>query len=263
MITKHDMPTSTTDRYLNNYTGMGKFILMVLIIGSSALESKAFSQEILGDVLSGKLVNPEVGVYAWYTLEDRTEERLFFLRQAIVGEERVRLRRGYWVETEIVPQVGYPAIYKMLLTGPASDPANVHKIMLKEGLQEVQEIDVARLREEQDEIIAPKRTLVGTELLDLSDETIETDRYILEKNGLKTELWINDKVRPLGIIKLVTPDGELKLLRYGKGGVDGLSAFDRADIIAQPEDVNRTDIRVHTEVEDSGPTTNFRGRTQD
>ncbi len=263
MVTNHVSSSYKTCRFLCNYNDMVKFILIALMIGSGTLGSQAFSQEILGDVLSGKLVNPEVGVYAWYTLEDKTEERLFFLRQAIVGEERVRLRRGYWVETEIIPQVGYPAIYKMLLTGPASDPGNVHKIMFKEGMQEVQEIDVASTQDESDDKATTNRTLVGTELLDLSDETIETERYILEKDGQKTELWINDKVRPLGIIKLVTPDGELKLLRYGKGGVDGQSAFDRADALTQPEDINRTDIRVHTEVEDSGPTTNFRGRTQD
>jgi len=93
----------------------------------------AQGQGVISDVFSGSLVNPKVGAWAWYDINGgRTADggviRLGAMRLAIVGEEKVRDKQGYWLEMEYVPSVGYPSVYKMLLTGPAKDPANVHKM---------------------------------------------------------------------------------------------------------------------------------------
>jgi len=98
------------------------------------------AQGIMSDLMNGKLINPEVGAYAWYSLKDTVTGREFFLRQAIVGEERVKRKTAYWLETELVPRVGFPSVYKMLLTGPASDPKNVHRLIVREGDGVVQEV---------------------------------------------------------------------------------------------------------------------------
>ena len=98
------------------------------------------AQGLMGDVLAGKLVNPEPGVFAWYDLMDAATQRIFYVRQAVVGEEKAGRKKGYWVETEVVPQTGFPAVYKMLVTGPASEPGNVHRLIVREGRGPAQEL---------------------------------------------------------------------------------------------------------------------------
>ena len=49
--------------------------------------------------MSGALINPEVGVFAWYELKDNESGRKLFMRQAIVGEKG-RRKKGYYLETD-------------------------------------------------------------------------------------------------------------------------------------------------------------------
>jgi hypothetical protein len=103
------------------------------LVALAFLCAAAEGQGVISDVFSGSLVNPKVGAWAWYDINggltaDGGVIRLGAMRLAIVGEEKVRDKQGYWLEMEYVPSVGYPSVYKMLLTGPAKDPANVHKM---------------------------------------------------------------------------------------------------------------------------------------
>ncbi len=219
---------------------MARVWLAMAMIGVSALSASA--QGIIGDVLSGTLVKPEVGDFAWYDLTDKTEDKRYYLRQAIVGAEKVKRKKGYWVETEVIPQVGYPAIYKMLLTGPASDPKHVHRVLLREGRNPVQEIPVDRnaKAEKEPEVT---RTSLGKEPISLPDgSVIEADHLEIKSEGEKTDIWISDMVPPMGIVRLVSPDGELMLRRYGRGGSDGESAIDRAP--ATPDHESGVKVRV-------------------
>ena len=119
-----------------------KKLLIVFLALSCAPVASVSAQGIMSDLMSGKLINPEVGAYAWYNLRDKTTGQEFFLRQAIVGMEKVNRKDAYWFETELVPRVGFPSIYKMLLTGPASDPKNVHRLVVREGEGAVQEVSL-------------------------------------------------------------------------------------------------------------------------
>jgi len=217
------------------------------------LAGTAAAQGIVGDVLAGKLINPEVGVFAWYDLKDASTGKTLFLRQAIVGTERVKRKTGYWVETEIIPEVGFPAVYKMLLTGPASNSTNVHRIVMKEGQRPPREIPV-----EEDAVSAEtpeERESLGKESLTIPAGSIEAEHVVITSGGARTEVWLNDAVRPMGIVRLTSPEGELMLRRYGKGGPDAESAM------ARPSDRNETEKNVEVRV-DSGVTTNFSGRAK-
>lgn len=101
-----------------------------------------FAQGVLGDVMTGKLVNPKDGAWAWYDLRDAETEQGLLMRLAIVGRERVRRRQGHWLEVEIVPMVGYRSVYKMLVTGPASDPSHLHQLLVREGREPVVEMEL-------------------------------------------------------------------------------------------------------------------------
>lgn len=189
--------------------------------------SAATAQSITAEVLSGKLINPEVGAYAWYDLKDFSVEHKFRLRQAIVGKERVRFKTGYWLETQIIPEVGFPAVYKMLLTGPASDPGNVHRVILQEGQRPLVEIEVQDAPKGPDQ--KTERKSLGVEDIPLIEGSITAEHFELVgsagADGKSTEVWINEAVRPMGIVRLKSPQGELNLIRYGVGGPDGQSVL--------------------------------------
>jgi hypothetical protein len=197
------------------------FLIPALFLLSRA----APAQDMITDVFSGKLINPETGVFAWYDLIDADTGRTYFLRQAIVGEEKVKRKTGWWVETEVMPEAGFPAVYKMLLTGPASDPENIHKLIVKEGQQPPRVVPVPEPEKGGKKKKKPARESLGTETIQLFQGEIQAEHVVLKEDGEKTELWLNNAVRPMGIVRMVTGDGELNLKRYGKGGEDARSAI--------------------------------------
>lgn len=200
----------------------GAFFCAVLFSGA------ALGQGLVGDVLMGDLVNPKMGAWAWYDLSDARGEQTSVMRLAIVGEERVGLKAGHWLEMEVVPLVGYRSVYKMLLTGPASNPKNVHKVLLREGRGEVEDVPLPEEDGEAktDEPPDPERKLVGEEEIAVQADTkVKAEHYELVSDGKKVEVWLNEDVRPLGIVRMVSPSGELKLRAYGLGGQDARSVI--------------------------------------
>jgi hypothetical protein len=203
----------------------------------------AFAQDgVMADIMSGKLVNPSVGVWAWYDIKDTASGQQLFLRQAVVGEAKVEGKNGYWIETEVVPRVGYPIVYKMLLTGPAGDPKNIHKVIVRDGTNDPKEMAVDSSAAQSGSFGSAERKSVGKENIETAQGTVEAEHVVAEENGKKTELWTSDKIPPMGIVKLVSPDGELILKNYGKGGPDGESAVDRK--IDAPSSKGETTVTV-------------------
>lgn len=210
----------------------------VLFFCAAAMAASApvHAQQLMSDVFSGKLIEPEAGVYSWYDLKDLKTGSVYYLRQAIVGEEKVGKAQAYWVETEVTPQVGFPTVYKMLLTGPASDPKHIHRLLVREGAEVAQEmpVDVAAEEQKKSKQDEGKRTSQGEEEVKLADgSSLKADHVIVEKGGERTELWLNNSVRPMGIVRVLNADGELILRRYGKGGKDAESALS-AQAAGQP-----------------------------
>ncbi|MCK5860930.1 MAG: hypothetical protein KAH38_00505 [Candidatus Hydrogenedentes bacterium] len=223
-------------------------ILVVLLAGT------AWSQNVFSDVMSGKLINPEVGVFAWYELKDASTGRNLFMRQAIVGKKEVKGKTGFYLETEVIPEVGFPIIYRMLLTGPASDPANVHEIMMKNGSQPVERVPLDALKEEETEEKPVLRESLGKETMTIAADNLEleVEHFTLTQGDNISEVWLNNDARPMGIVKLVSVDGELLLTRFGKGGADAESAIDR-----KLKEQERDDVKVKVS---HGPTQNFSGK---
>lgn len=199
-----------------------KCIMLFVFVGLPAVTTPA--QGMLSDLMSGKLIDPEVGTFVWYTLTDSTTHREYYLRQAVVGQERVKRKDAYWLETELVPKVGFPSVYKMLLTGPAHDPKNVHRLLVREGQGAVQEMEVDRAQK-----AAPKpdesRSSLGIEMVTYPGGEIEAEHFLVTSGDVTTEIWVSDEIKPMGLVRMKTTQGELTLQRFGKGGQDGRSAF--------------------------------------
>ena len=216
------------------------------------MSGAALGQGVFSDVMSGKLIDPEVGVFAWYELKDTATGSKFFMRQAIVGKKQVEGKDGYYLETEVMPEVGFPIIYKMLLTGPASDPKNVHEIMVKDGAHRAERVPLDVLESDDTELQTLRESL-GKETLATPAGDIEAEHFSLTHGDSTSEVWVNDDIRPMGIVKLVSPEGELILTRFGSGGPDAESALDR-----KIKEHNEEDIKVEVT---PGPSRNFSVKT--
>lgn len=233
-----------------------------------ALDGGARAQGVLSDILSGNLVDPEVGAYSWYHLKDSGEGANYRLRQAIVGEERVRFRKGYWVEVELVPELGFPVVYKFLLTGPANRARNVHRILVKQGEFPVREMEIDPDADADSVLESAAREPAGVEIIETESGPISAERFTVDSEDGRTEVWISPEVRPTGIVKLVSPEGELVLKRHGVGGIDGLSAIPDEETVparpraAEPEPQGRRPTRnfsIRVEPGEEPPPTRPRG----
>ena len=213
--------------------------------------SMAPAQGVIGDVLAGKLVNPKVGAWAWYDLTDAATGRRYVVRHAIVGKEKVDRKTGYWVELEVVPRLGHKSIYKMLLTGPANEPKNVHKILFREGPGPVQQAALGQDSTETDEgapeVEKPERKTLGKEDVPTLGGTIPAEHFELTTGGHKLEVWLNEDVRPMGIVRMKSADGDLILRNYGAGGPDARSMIDDVPEVGTEESRASPEFRVYVE----------------
>jgi hypothetical protein len=204
------------------------FVLTALLASMPPVQA----QGVVNDLLAGRLLDPKVGQWAWYTLHSADDEQRLAVRQAIVAAEPVGRRTGYWLEVEIVPEAGYKTVFKMLLTGPASDPRNVHRIIAKYGLDPAYEVPVEQ-HLTADEAPRARRRSQGMEDLLTHSGVIRAERFTVTQGEQELDLWLHDAVLPTGIVRLRSSEGEMILSRYGTGGRDAESLID-ADEIVQP-----------------------------
>jgi hypothetical protein len=234
-----------------------------LILGLLAMPLRAAAQGVMSDLIAGQLLRPEPGVFAWYQLIDQATGTKYFLRQAIVGAEKVKKKQGYWLETQVQPETGYGVVYKMLLTGPATDPANIHKIIMQEGTQPPQELDIDPKARPESALASGEQRLVGNEEIATPQGTLVCQHFTVDGEKGPTDLWLNDSVRPMGVVRLRSPEGELMLQRFGQGGADGESVIQLKPVDQPslgPSGGSRTEIR--TRPATGGPNKNFSGRKE-
>ena len=67
---------------------------------------------------------------------------------------------------------------------------------------------------------------------------------VFEREGDRTEVWTSDQARPMGIVRLVSKEGELMLRTTGKGGTDAESALDRAYPAPPGSDDTKVQVQV-------------------
>lgn len=197
--------------------------LLSVVIAAIAWAPIGVAQGALGDFLAGSLVKPAEGQWAWYDIAEKASGLTYSVRQAIVGSEKVGKRMGWWFEMEVVPPVGYAQVYRMLLTGPASDPKNIHKMVVEDGKSPAREIPVDPETAEKGPMQMAERTLLGTENVKYLKGTIDAEHYVFDTEQGKVDVWINESVAPTGIVRIASANGDLILREYGVGGEAGRS----------------------------------------
>ena len=248
----------------------------------------AQGQGVISDVFSGKLVNPKAGAWAWYDVTGAQTEgggtvQLGKMRLAIVGEETVKGKQGYWLEMEYIPSLGYPSIYKMLLTGPADDPANVQKVFRRDGTEKKEEVPLKPEGKKKDRDKAeesppepkqePERKLVGEEDIATSggnvqgrstSVTLHAQHYEVVDGNATLDIWLNESVSPMGIVQMKSGEGGLLLRDHGTGGAYARSVIDEPPPTAKenPKGGVKVDVRVEREPKRTTPAKPSKGRPQ-
>jgi len=226
---------------------------MVLLFALLFMAPLAPAQGLVGDLLAGKLVNPKVGQWAWYNLVAAKGGKKYVIRQAIVGEERVSRKQGYWVEFEIIPEVGFKIVYKMLLTGPASDPENIHRVIEKSGVDPAQEVAVDQAAAKPVASESKRRSL-GLEDIHTLDGAIRAEHYEVLEGADIIHVWINEKINPTGIVRMRSLDGEMVLRNHGSGGENADSVIAEKPLPPNVETVpkQKPQVRAETKANEEG-----------
>ncbi len=221
----------------------GRICACLVGVTAILLATPCYAQGVVGDLLGGKLVNPKVGQWAMYDLLDTKGGQKYLVREAIVGEEEVDRKPGYWVEFEITPPVGFKEVFKMLLTGPAGDPANVRRVIEKSGIDPAREVPVDASPGDKDNEHA-KRTSLGMEPIATNDGPIRAEHFEVETGKRTMHVWVNEQVTPSGVVKLKAPDGEMTLRNYGIGGSAAKSIITEKPLAADAPATPRTQPQI-------------------
>jgi hypothetical protein len=230
--------TSATARIVE--TGvLFKRVVLVLLLGWGV----PAAAQGMNDLLAGKLVDPKVGQWAWYDLTDTSGANKFMVRQAIVGEEKVGRQTAHWVEVEIVPAIGYKTAYKMLLTGPASDPRNIHKIVYRQEPDPPEELPVDEALGDMKAVPEPKRERVGKDTVKTASGDVDAEHYRVAGANGPLDIWINESLPPTGIVRITSEEGEMILKAYGVGGSSAASAMDAQSDAKKPQVTVKTEKR--------------------
>lgn len=180
-------------------------------------------------VMRGEVIAPDTGVFAWYDLQDIRSGDVLFLRQAVVGTDRKKNAEGVWLETEVVPRIGFPVLYKVLIEARGDRAGRILGGQIREGYDPPQPLDVNNADTlPTGDLSGGQLELAGTETVQTPAGNIDTCHVkVTRQDGKTIELWLAPDVTPAGIVRMRTEEGEMKLRFCGRGGADGSSAMDR------------------------------------
>lgn len=206
------------------------------------------AQGFIEDLFRGKMLSSEPGVWAIYEITDKTTKTHILLRQAITGTEKTdENTTALWLESEIIPTEGFPSVYRFLISYDKNGKEKIHKIIVREGANPPQNIDSETMPDNTE--TTSKKKLIGEEDVEFKNGKIKAKYYRIDEDNTTKEIWLNDEVKPLGIVKLSTNDGEMVLVKYGKGGEESKSAID----LPVKKDTQQTLTKPHVDVSTTEP----------
>lgn len=202
------------------------------------------AQDFMEDLLRGKILSTEPGFWAIYEITDKSTQNKIILRQAITGVEKIgENENALWLESELIPPEGFPSLFRLLISYDKNGKEKIHKIVVREGANPPQNIDADTIQDNSNKTSPPK-TFIGEEEIEYKNGKIKTKHYKIEEENSTKEIWLSEEVKPLGIVKLITKQGEMVLIRYGKGGEESKSALD----IPQRIDIKPNSLKPHVDV---------------
>ncbi len=168
------------------------------------------------------IYNPMVGQWSKYEMKD-SEGNKGILTISVVSKEG----SNYWIEVEssLTSDVG---IAGYLVSGDPTEDSNVLKVRLKNGdgpIIEITKETLEKMKKSQKSVptsagIGPnigKIKSLPNETVKIGKKTYDCQRIILiSPDGKTADIWINEKVSPFGIVKLISGNESLILIEAGK-----------------------------------------------
>jgi hypothetical protein len=158
-----------------------------------------------------KAFHPVVGKGAQYeTSKGGGDSHGHTTEIAVVGKENVDGKDGYWMQFANLDSKGQSTVGKSLIT---MDDFQFHRMIVMvpgQGAMEMPMNMSAKSRERMNENM-PDWHSVGTDTVTVPAGTFSCEHWKNEKNG--SEAWTSDKVTPFGMVKEVSKDHTMVLVK--------------------------------------------------
>jgi len=168
------------------------------------------------------IFKPVVGYGAVYERQrtDQQDAPKTTMEMSVVGKEMVDGKEGFWMEiahTEKSGQMGYA---KMLVT---KDDFQFHKMVMQQPGKPAMELPFTPTEHTkshmQEEI--EKWHMVGTESITVPAGTFSCQHW--KKDQGVGDVWVSDKVSPMGMIKAVNPGDTMVLVKVLSAATDHIT----------------------------------------
>jgi hypothetical protein len=199
---------------------------LLAAIAALSVTSGVFGAQQSAGPCPGMYPEPKVGEYAELRLTS-PQQGSMSVRLAVVGEQRVEGRAHFWIEVvSVLPPDGDTVTVQMLVPTYPFEQRDIRSYIVKQPGQPalklpremIQQLEAAGPGPSWREQCAAADDL-GNERVSVPAGTFIARRY--RTPGQKGDIWIADV--PFGMVRTVTADGEMELIRYGSDARSSIS----------------------------------------
>lgn len=159
--------------------------------------------------------NPQPGVGAVYQVAPKSGSRQE-VEYAIVGEEDVHGEKGHWLEATITEKGRGTTVVKSLIVRAGNEIA-AQRVIVQTGRENPVELHVSRgpgSAAYQPADMRAQAERVGRETIQVPAGSFEATRYRMQDGS--GDYWLSEDVPPYNLVKAVTRDATIMLLRRTK-----------------------------------------------
>jgi hypothetical protein len=191
-------------------TTMAIVVLCVAMAAKAPAQMGQMGANLFQKPAIAKFVNPVVGKGAEYESTNLNHQDTRTMEMGVTGKESVDGRDGFWMQIVTSTGKGQQMVAKALVT---KDDFQFHRAILQMAGQPAMEMpfnpNSGRDQKLQDAM--SEWHSVGTETITVPAGTFVCERYKNDSKG--SELWASDKVTPFGMVKQVSKNDSIVLVK--------------------------------------------------
>jgi hypothetical protein len=187
-------------------------VVFLLTLGFASSASAQMGMDLLKKPAFTKAFHPVVGQGAAYESASKRgpNGKTSKMDMGIVGKDSVDGKEAYWMQTMIQLDNGQSMLSKMLMTAGDLQPSRVITQMPGRPAMEMPVNMTAANRDKMSSSMQDWHS-VGGEIITVPAGTFSCEHWKNENTG--GEVWTSDKVTPSGLVKEVSKDGSMTLLK--------------------------------------------------
>jgi len=188
------------------------WVLLLVMAGFASSARAQMGMDLFKKPPFTKVFHPVVGQGAAYETTNKTgaDTRDQTMEMGIVGKESVDGKDGYWMQVVMHDAKGQEMVSKALIT---PGDVQVHRTIVQMAGRPAMEMPInpsAVNREKMEETTQDWHS-VGTETITVPAGTFSCEHWKNDKTG--AEVWASDKVSPFGMVKEVSKDHSMVLVK--------------------------------------------------